>query len=353
MKRSFQWLTLFLSLVLTFTLVLSSCTPGVEPETTGTETQVPEDNSGTEAAPDKNLNIRIMVLSGTTGFGMAPLMDKAANGSSALTYSFSVENDAANITPALLNGSVDIAALPTNAAATLYAKKADAIQILAVNTLGVLYVVTGEGVTVSSFADLAGKTVYCPAQNPTFIFSALCTKNGLTPGEDIIIDNTYAQPADLRTALAAGQVDMAVLPEPMVTIAKSANPSLTVALDLTAEWATAFGDAGALAQGCVVVRTAFAEEHPAEVAAFLEEYAASIAFAKENPTEAGEMIQAQGVFTNGTVAAKALPGCNLCFLTGEEMATKLDTFYQALYGVAPASVGGALPDRGLYYGLSK
>lgn len=351
---------LALVLALCMTIPLLSCgdaagngsTDTVIDTATGTDTATETaDESTAVPAPDKSLEVRVKVLSGTTGFGMAQLMDQASKGNASLTYNFAVENDASNILPALLNGSVDIAALPTNAAANLYAKKSGSVQVLAVNTLGVLYVVTGEGASVSSFEDLRGKTVYCPAQNPTFIFSALCQKNGLEPGKDITIDNTYAQPAELRTVLAAGKVDIAVLPEPMVTIAKAANDKLTADLDLTAAWTAAFGESAALAQGCVVVRTAFAEEHPAEVAAFLAEYERSMKYVMENPAEAGAMIEAQGIFAQGAVAAKAIPGCNLCFITGTEMAEKLNSFYTVLYGVAPASIGNAIPDSGLYYGI--
>ena len=340
---------LALLLALCLSLPLTACGGESPTETatgTGSETVTEaarDTDTATGQTVDKNLNVNVAVLSGTTGFGMAQLMEQSSKGASALKYTFRVESDASNILPALLNGSVDIA--------NLYAKKAGAVQVLAVNTLGVLYVVTGEGVSVSSFEDLKGKTVYCPAQNPTFIFTALCRKNGLEPGKDITIDNTYAQPAELRTVLAAGKVDIAVLPEPMVTIARSANDKLTAALDLTAAWSAAFGESAALAQGCVVVRTAFAEAHPAEVAAFLAEYEASVKFVMENPAEAGTMIEAQGIFAKGAVAAKAIPHCNLCFITGQEMADKLTSFYTTLFGVAPASIGGAVPDNGLYYGV--
>lgn len=322
-----------------------SATSGETIPGSGTESEV-------EPAVDKNLEVKVTVLSGTTGFGMAPLMDKASRGETALKYQFRVETDASTVLPTLLNGTVDIAALPTNAAANLYAKKAGSVQVLAVNTLGVLYVMTGEGVSVSSFEDLRGKTVYCPAQNPAFIFTALCQKNGLEPGKDITIDSTtYAQPADLRTMLASGKVDIAVLPEPMVTIAGTANDKLSVALNLTTAWTEAFGESAALAQGCVVVRTEFAEQHPAEVAAFLREYEESVLHVRDNPAEAGEMIAAQGIFEKAPVATKAIPNCNLCFITGQEMADKLTSFYTTLYAVAPASIGNAIPDNGLYYGL--
>ena len=215
------------------------------------------------------LTITISVLGGTTGFGAAKLMSDTADGKSALNYKFTVESDASNITAGLINGSIDIAALPTNAAANLYNKTNGAVKIAAVNTLGVLYLLTGEGVEVANIADLEGKTVYCPAQNPAFIFEAICRANNLIPGENIMIDTGYAQPADLRAALVSGAVEIAVLPEPMVTIAKSANPSLKAVLDLTDEWERAYG-AGTLMQGCIVVRTEWANAHVKELTEFLE-----------------------------------------------------------------------------------
>ncbi len=304
--------------------------------------------TGEQPSIDKALDVNVMVLNGTTGFGMAQLMDKNSRDEAELHYNFSVETDASVITAALLNGSADIAALPTNAAANLFNKKADSVQVLALNTLGVLYVMTAEGVEITSMADLDGKTVYCPAQNPTFIFKAICGKNNI----NVNIDNSYAQPADLRAMLVSGQVDIAVLPEPMVTIAKTAaakdGRTLDVALDLTAEWDKVFTP-GSLAQGCVVVRKAFANAHPAEVAAFLTEYEASINYVNENPSEAGRMIQEQNIFAQGAVATNAIPNCNICYMDGTSMKEKLSAFYTILYNVAPASIGDAIPGDGLYY----
>ena len=355
MKTRILSLMLTLCLIFAVSAVFSACNGGNDPTDT-TVTDAPSsgtaaDGTVAETKPDETVktDVKVMVLNGTTGFGIAPLMDQNAKGEAANNYTFSVETDASNITAALINGSVDMAALPTNAAATLNAKKPGAVQVVAVNTLGVLYLMSSQAETITSMEDLRGKTVYCPAQNPSFIFSYLCKENGLVPGTDVTIDTTsYAQPADLRTALAAGQVDIAVLPEPMVTIAKSANEGLSVDLDLTAEWDKCTTP-GSLAQGCIVVRTAFAQEHPEAVTAFLTEYEASINFVKENPSEAGAMIEAQGVFAKGAVAAKAIPNCNICYLVGEDMKAMLTQFYTVLHSVAPASVGNAVPGDDLYY----
>lgn len=358
----------FASVLLLLALLLSLCACGqtteTEPKTTTettTETStdtttetaaetipetIPETTEETASAVDAELGVNVMVLNGTTGFGMARLMADAQTGEAALNYRFAVESDASAVTAALISGDCDIAALPTNAAATVYNKTEGGVKMLAINTLGVLYlVVNGETVAVDSLDDLAGMTVYAPAQNPTFLLRALLDAAGV---ENVTVDNSYAQPADLRTALAAGEVDIAVLPEPMVTIARAANDKLTTALDLTAEWDRVQSE-GSLVQGCVVARTEFAAAHPAEIAAFLQEYEASIAYLSEDAEAAGALIEQTGVFTNGTVAAKAIPNCNVCFVTGEAMQAAMDSFCNILFALEPAAVGGAVPNADFYW----
>ena len=148
--------------------------------------------------------------------------------------------------------------------------------------------------------------------------------------------------------MAAGEVKLAVLPEPMVTMACAGNDQLTVALDLTAEWDKVY-PAGSLVQGCVVVRKAFAEEHPAEIAKFLEEYEASIAYLSEDTAAAAQMIVDAGIFAKAPVAQKAIPKCNLCFIAGADMEPALGEFLNTMSSVAPASVGGAVPASDFYY----
>ena len=294
-------------------------------------------------APDAELPVRVVTLNGTTGFGMAGLIAAHEAGETALNYSFTVDTDASNVTAALVSGDCDIAALPTNAASALYNKTGGKVQVLALNTRGVLYLVTDGSVEVSSIADLDGQTVYAPAQNPSFIFAALCSKNGI----ELNIDTSYAQPAELNTAVAAGEVSLAVLPEPMVTVARSQNKDLQVALDLTAEWDKVF-EPGSLVQGCVVVRTEFAAEHPAEVAAFLEDYGKSVSLLSEDTAAAAQAIEAAGIFAKAAVAEKAIPRCNVCFVTGEEMQAELSAFLEIMFEKAPQSVGGAVPGDDFY-----
>jgi NitT/TauT family transport system substrate-binding protein len=337
------------ALAMVMALSMAACAKE-EPQPTAAATE-----AATEAAPATETTaapetvapaapVNVMVLNGTTGFGMANLMDAAGKGEAAQEYNFTVETDASNIVAALVNGSADIAALPTNAAAAVYNKTQGKVQVLALNTLGVLYLVTDGSVTVESMADLEGQTVYAPAQNPSFIFQHIVDANGV---ENVTVDNTYAQPADLNAAVAAGEVAIAVLPEPMVTVAKSKNPELVVALDLTAEW-DKVSVPGSLVQGCVVVRKDFVMENTAAVQTFLGEYGASIEALTADVEGTAAKIEACGIFTKAAVAAKAIPNCNVCFITGAEMQEALSQFLTVMHGVAPASVGGSIPGDDFY-----
>ena len=342
---------IILCLLLGCSLLLSACgaqSPAAEtpaPAAEATEAPAAEAPSGEapveEAAASPT--VRILTLNGTTGFGMADLISRTKAGETKLDYSIGVESDASNVTAALVSGDCDIAALPTNAAAALYNKTEGKVQVLALNTLGVLYLVSDGSVEIGSFADLDGQTVYAPAQNPSFIFSYLCKANGV----EVTIDNSYAQPAELNAAAAAGEVALAVLPEPMVTIARSQNQNLSVALDLTEEW-DKVAEPGSLVQGCVVVRRDFAEAQSEALAQFLTDYEASIALLSADPAAAAQKIEEAGIFAKAAVAEKALPRCNVCFITGEAMQRQLSAFLEIMFETAPQSIGGQLPGDDFY-----
>lgn len=294
---------------------------------------------------DDELSVNIAVLNGTTGFGMAKLISDSQNNETSINYNFSVETDATAITDKLIQGSVDIAALPTNAASVLYNKTEGKIKVLALNTLGVLYVVEN-GNTIKSMSDLDGKTVYCPAQNPEFIVRYLCDIYGL----NVNIDTSYASPKELMQFIVpSSEGTIAVLPEPVLSVAMAKNANLNVALNLTTEWDNK-AENSSLVQGCVVVRTEFLQNHEKEVLEFLEEYEKSVNYVNTNAKEVSELVVSLGIYEGAAaVAEKAIPKCNIKYIDGNAMKTALSGFLSAMADVNAKSIGGKLPDDNFYF----
>lgn len=299
--------------------------------------------------PAAKADVKVATLKGPTGIGMVQLMKNAAEGKAKNNYTFSLESAPDVIQGLIINGDVDIAAVPTNLAAALYKKTGGEIKVAAVNTLGVLYVLEN-GSTVNSIEDLRGKTIYATGQasTPEYILNYVLTKNGLTPGVDVKIEY-MSEHSELATALASNTVAIGMLPEPNVTAATSQNKDLRIALNLTAEWEKACGEGNVPVQGCIVVSKKFAENNKAALDAFLEEYAASVEFVNNNIEEASTLVEEYTIMAKAALAKKAIPNCNIVFKTGDEMKTLLADFFKVLFDANPKSIGGALPDDAFYY----
>ena len=291
--------------------------------------------------------VRIAGLKGPTTMGLVNLLPMQEEGTASLSYDLQLYGAADEIVPLLTKGELDMAAIPANLAATLYQKTEGAIQVMAVNTLGVLYVVE-KGDTVQSVADLKGRTILSTGKGttPEYVLRYILTQNGIDPDNDVNIE-FYSEATEVTAQMAVTDDAIAVLPQPYVTSASMQDDTLRVALDLTAEWEKVCDTQ--LITGVTVVRTAYAEEHPDVVAAFLEDYAASVEAANTDLDGTAALCEAQGVVAKAAIAKAALPACNIVLVTGEEMKADVAGYAQVLYDADPAAVGGALPDDGFYY----
>ena len=323
-------------------------------EPAGEPVVLPDDqpvDDTTEEEPFVPADINVAVLKGSTGMGMAKLMADAQEGKAANNYSFTLTSDTADVMAKVISGEYQIAALPTNSAAMAYAKTEGQVQLLALNTLGVLYLLQQTGVDgspITSLDQLRGKTITAFGQgaNPEYILSYLLEQNGLSIGTDVTVDWKASMDEVLAT-LVTGDYEFVMLPEPNVTVAMTKNSDYTIALDLTQEWnKVAEGD---LVMGCLVVRKDFADANPAAVAKFLEEYAASIDFITTDETAAAD-IAGQEIVPAEAIAKKALPNCHIVCLTGADMQPAIEPYFQVLFEANPQSVGGSVPDAAFYYG---
>lgn len=292
--------------------------------------------------------VRVTALKGPTGMGMAKLFKDSDNNSSLNKYEKTIESDPSLVQTAVLEGNFDIAAIPTNLAAVLFNKKAD-MQVLALNTLGVLYVLEN-GNTIKSIEDLRGKTIYATGQasTPEYILNYILRSNGLEPGTDVTVEY-FTEHSELVTQMVSNKVAIGMLPQPNVTTAMTKNKDLRIALDLTKEFNAVSGGKSDVIQGCIVVNKTFAKDNPTAVENFLKDYENSVKFVNNSPEEAALHIEEYGIIPSAAIAKQAIPTCNICCITGDEMKTKLNDFLKVLYDANPKSVGGKLPTDEIYY----
>lgn len=342
----------FLSAFLMITIVLlliTGCTSQQADQSSSAPSAA--SSAGEETSKKERTDVNVLTIAGPTGIGMAKLMQENQDGKTANNYDFTITSTPSDVLSAIMSGSADIAACPINLASNIFSKSKQGVQILAINTLGVLYVVTN-GVEINDFSDLDGKSIVASGEGATPEFAMKYLSEAYGISFDLQFVDEFATAAGM---IASGECEIALLAEPSVTSALMKNNELKVSLDLTAIWRQAGADGKIpnveLAQGCVIVRKEFAEAHPEAVKAFLSEYAASVSYmsAGENLDSAATLCETYGIVPKAAIAKKAIPNCNLVCITGSEMKTMATENLKVFFQYKPASIGGAMPADDFYY----
>ena len=320
--------------------------PTAEP-VTGETTIAP--NTAAQAESEGKDLVKVGSLKGPTSMGLVSLMDQADKGESLNTYEFTMVTAADELLTKVVSGDLDIALVPANVASVLYNKTEGKVTAIDINTLGVLYVVSGDD-SIKSIADLKGKTVYMTGKGttPDYVINYLLAENGLSK-DDVSLEYK-SEATEVAAVLKENSDAIGLLPQPFVTVAMAQNENLKLVLDLTKEWEAVQGEGGSqLVTGVTIVRNDFLDNSKEAVDNFLKEHKASADFAVSNLDETAELVAAQGIIEKAPIAKKALPYCNITCITGEEMKSALSGYLQVLFDQEPASVGKNLPADDFYY----
>ena len=330
------------SLLLALTLALSLTACGGQ---ANSEPEQPETQEELTAA-----EINLYVLSGPTGIGAMNLWAASDAGETKNTYHITMPGANDEVVAALSKGDADIAAVATNLAATLYNKTDGGVTVLAVNTLGVLSLLSN-GQEVNAVSDLKGKTIYAPGQgaNPEYILRYVLSGNGLDPDKDVTL-RFVGEGSELLTVWQSDPEAVILAPQPVATSILMQNENAKTLFDMTEEWDKIAGGDSTLMMGCVIVRNEFLQANPGAVELFLQEYAASIEKAQSDVEGTAALCQQYGLIPKAALAQKTIPSCGLTFVTGAEMKTGLSGYLQVMFDANPKSVGGALPGDNFYYG---
>ena len=299
---------------------------------------------------EEKVTVKVGALKGATTLGLLPLEDKAANGEAGENYEFSMMTAADELLPMMIKGELDIALLPSNVASILYQKTNGGVTVIDINTLGVLYMVSGDS-SITGVEDLAGRTIYLTGKGttPDYVLHYLLSGNGMDADSDCTLE--YKSEATEVAALLAENPDaIGLLPQPFVTAACAQNDALSVILDMNAEWEKLQGEDGSrLVTGVTVVRNEFLQEHENAVATFMEEHQASAQSMNSDVENGAKLAAASEIIAKEPIALKAIPKCNITYIDGADMKQALSGYLEVLYEQNPESIGGALPGDDFYY----
>ena len=287
------------------------------------------------------VTLNIAALKGPTAMGMVELMERRGD-----DYSFTLEGSPDAIVPQLAKGEIDVAAVPANLAAVIY-NNTKSVKVIAVNTLGVLYLVGNGEVEIKSREDLLGKTIYSAGKGstPQYALESILSALNLVDGKDVYVE-WKSEHAECVAALLNDTESIAMLPQPFATSALMQNKNLSIVLDLNDLWEGINGSP--LITGCLIARSEVVEKYPRAVESFLALYASSVDWVNSNNGDAALLIEKYGII-KASVAEKALPYCNIVCMRGEDMKKALNIYYNSLYSLNPKSVGGSIPGEEIYF----
>ena len=293
--------------------------------------------------------IRVGAMSGPTAMGLVKLMEDSKNGNTVNNYEFmDLATDASALVAPMASGELDIAAVPSNLAATLYNNTEHNVIVVAINNLGVLNLVA-RGDSVNSISDLSGKKIYATGQGavPEYTIRYVLDGNGINPENDVEIQ-WCADTTEALSYITEAKDAIAILPQPFATAACAQVEDLKIVEDLNDSWAK-LNPGCEIVTGVIVANASFAKEHKGALDEFLKEYKASVEYTSTNPEESANLIVDFGIVKAAPLAQKALPGCHLQYLDGEDMKKALNGFLEIVYNMNPKAVGGTMPDDGFYY----
>lgn len=291
--------------------------------------------------------IRLGGLKGPTSIGMVKLLDDAENKLTENEYEFTMAGSADELTPKLLKGELDVLAVPANLASVLYNNSNGAVQVMAVNTLGVIYIAEKDGNEINSIADLKGQKILASGKGstPEYALDYLLEENGIDSEKDVEIE-WKSEPSEIVAQMASMDHAVAMLPQPFATVASNQFDDLKIAVDLTEEW-DSLDNGSRCITAVLAVRKEFAEKNKDTVKKFLEEYEKSTDYVNENLTEAAKLVEKYDI-VKAAVAEKAIPYCNIVCIKGGEMKSALSGYLEILYNLNSKAIGGKLPDDKFY-----
>ena len=184
------------------------------------------------------VTVRMAVMQGPSGFGTVALGRDGGRIDATTVVDVAVYPSPNEVIARLANGELDVAALPTNVAANLHAKGVK-VKVAAITGEGMLMFLTTDP-TIDELADLANRKISIPGAGgtPDQMTRILTTALGYVRSR-CRADSVSPVPRSSHRC-SSREGDLAVLPEPFVTMAVGSGKGHEL-LDVQALWSALTG----------------------------------------------------------------------------------------------------------------
>ena len=331
-------------------LGLVGCSSNLESEwdakkdDTPTPEVIPENEDVPETETGEDVALNVLIPSGSTAMSLAHFAYEKSELGKGIEVNFEPYVQGSDpLLAAFTSQTANVIVAPTNLGATLYQKEVP-YQLVATLVWGNLYLIGKEELTLE---DLAGKTITAFGQGstPDIVLQSVLKEKGLL---DSVTIEYLSSVADVQSMFAAGEIELAVIAEPSLTVLKDKVEGVHTIADFQLEWAELYGGSS-YPQASLFVHQDLINNHPDIVEALLAQVEASINFANEHPDEMAAQAIETGLDMPEAVIASSTPNSNLLFKTASEAKGEIQVYLEKLYEFEPKTIGGSLPDDNFYY----
>ena len=290
------------------------------------------------------ISFDMLVPSGSTAMALAHLVATTPQLGDHVTYTVQPYVQGSDpLVAAFTSETSQVIVAPTNLGATLYQKELP-YQLVATLVWGNLYLISNEELT---FDDLAGRkiTAFGQGSTPDIVLQTILDEKGILDSVEV---EYLASVSDVQSMFAAGEIDVAVIAEPSLSVLKTKIENVNVVVDFQEQWGELYG-VTSYPQASLFVHKDLIENHPEVIEPLLAQVETSVKFANQSPAEMAKEANETGLEMPEPIITASAPNSNLMFKTAEEAKEEIELYLEKLYEFDPKTVGGALPEDEFYY----
>ena len=228
-----------------------------------------------------------------------------------------------------MKGEADFAIVPSNLALQALKKELD-YKVVGTIGWGSLYLVTtGDETEISQ---LAGKEIYNTGKGltPDIVFKEILNNNGLT--EDDVTLSYVGAASELAPMVLSGQVQYAVLPEPILSTVSSKNENVKVICSLNDQWSKIKDTKNGYPQSTLLIKgeTYNKIKDTSAYTELIDLFEDSENWVNDNPELVAAECEKVGITSNAEVLPAAIKNSNLRFTRIAECTDDYNTYFKLI-----------------------